>query len=159
MIKVLFKEPTDLIGRIILKITGGSYSHCEILIDGDVYSADERGVYCELCADTTYLSRFTELDLTHCIEKYSLDIDAAAQFLNKQVGKKYDWLNMFFSKLFPFNADKKNRWICSELVTAALQKARLPVTNRPKDVTPRRLYDVLMEWFAKDNGQQPVKER
>ena len=148
MVKVLFKEPSDIIGRLIVKVTGGKYCHCEIVIGGNAYSADQRGVYCYPCIDGEYLSKFKVLDLSHCVDKYGLDIAAGADFLNRQVGKKYDWANMFFAKLVPFNADKKNRWICSELVTAALQKCRLPVTNRPKDVSPKRLYEVLKEWFV-----------
>jgi hypothetical protein len=156
MLKVLFKEPSGWIGRLILKITGGKYSHCEIAISappwhgdmGFVYSADYKGVSLRLVTGE-YLSKFTVVDLSHCVDKYDLDLKAGAIFLDKQVGKSYDWANMFLSKLIPFNADKKSRWICSELVTAALQKCRLPVTNRPKDVTPRRLYDVLVDWFMK----------
>lgn len=51
---------------------------------------------------------------------FDLDKESVIEFFNKEMGKKYDWIGILFSQLFPLKLDDKNTWFCSEIVKHAL---------------------------------------
>jgi hypothetical protein len=56
-------------------------------------------------------------------------------FCERQVGKKNDWLCIFFTFLIPFNFEEPNRWICSEIVGKFVFNLK-----RPSRYSPNKLF-------------------
>ena len=139
----------NLFSRAIHKVIRGKYTHVDIWINNALVTVDplNKGVQAFI-PDDYYKGRQAYIDLTPCVHKYNLDLAAGLNWLKAQKGKGYDWLNIIFCQFLPFNADNKDRWICSELAVAFLQKCRLPITDKPKHVNPRRLYDIVTDWFV-----------
>lgn len=50
----------------------------------------------------------------------NIDEKEVMNFFNEELGKKYDWLGIFFSQIIKLNIHNKSRWFCSEIIHAAL---------------------------------------
>ena len=61
------------------------------------------------------------------------------EFLQRQLGKPYDWLGILGFPLRNRKLESKNRWFCSELVFAAFKKAGVELlkNTHPSEVSPR----------------------
>lgn len=71
-------------------------------------------------------------------------------FLESELGTKYDWKGIFLSQVFGLRREHPDRWFCSELVYAGLKlidKGRgmyLPTPyKKPHEVSPAQLYEYL----------------
>lgn len=65
------------------------------------------------------------------------DQDVLCSFLREQLGAKYDWLGVarFLTRRY---ANVGDRWFCSELVGAGMERAGLPLSNlEPHLLSPR----------------------
>ncbi len=78
------------------------------------------------------------------IELFSLEVTREQKaviegFLNRQLGKRYDFPGVFGFVLK--NRDRSNKWFCSELVFAAFLMADIPLLKRiePARVSPGML--------------------
>ncbi len=61
------------------------------------------------------------------------------EFLQRQLGKPYDWLGILGFPLRDWKLERKDRWFCSELVFTAFQKAGVELlkNTHPSEVSPR----------------------
>lgn len=142
-------EPTDMIGRVLL-FTGGDpisalvrwqsrsmYAHAALLIPGTnrvIESYPFAGVRTRelTAADWERIHAFTVTDMT------PLQWLGAVQFASAQIGRGYDWRNVFrFVDRLP--ARENDRWFCSELVFRSIEK------------TFRRLLQMQSEYVSPGN--------
>ena len=116
--------------------TRSDYSHVAINLQGNVYEAKEgKGVLRTTTKAWTYKDPVTFCPLILDPEQ----IDQMLTFLKAQVGKKYNW-----SDVFRFVSRKQERrkkakvWFCSELAFVALLKAYVIPLERcePWEVSP-----------------------
>jgi hypothetical protein len=114
MVTFYFTKSDTLIGKLIRFTSGGKYNHVSIGINGYIYQAKmDYGVTKSKC-DRDYNS----VDWLHV---WDLDEQKVSEFLDAQVGKKYDWLGVI-SFLWIFIRQGREKWFCSELATVALMK-------------------------------------
>jgi len=122
--------------KLIAKYTHGSYSHCEIIIDGYMYSSSPR--------DGRVRKKKHIVDMN--IWKYiHIDIEAKniLQFFDLTKGCRYDWLGIL-GFIIPFK-DRTNKWFCSEWCSNALKISEYKKLWKlePSKISPNRLYDIL----------------
>jgi len=74
---------------------------------------------------------------------YSIEVtkeqrDEIRYFLQRQIGKPYDWLGILGFVFFNPNLESKNRWFCSELVFTAFKQAGVELlkNTHPSEVSP-----------------------
>lgn len=155
--KIAFKKKgKGLLGIIsswLINIwTIGKYSHCEIvntngsddMKDWSNYSATaiEHGGGVTSTTGTNYTER--AWDIFDVVSEG--DELAAYEFLDNQVGKKYDWTGIFLSMIFNTSQHEPNRWFCSEIVAEALVRGGFLVTDiKSQGLHPNRLAKLLIK--------------
>ncbi len=69
------------------------------------------------------------------------------EFMEIQIGSKYDWVGIYLSQFVPLGANARDKWFCSELTTKLLQlcmlKEALPL--QPHMTSPDELFKILMK--------------
>jgi hypothetical protein len=122
--------------KLIRWWTKSDYSHTELVINGQSYSASERkgekGARVKSIVFNPDHWDFVEIEA---------DTDYALKVFTKHKGKGYDWLGILFSQILPLNLDHPSRVFCSELNAAMLG------LDKPASYSPEKLY----QW-AKENG-------
>ena len=113
------------------------YSHCEIIFSDDEFfssSGRDGGV------------RFKKIK---CDKKkwdvFKIEISAAdekkiREFCAAQCGKKYDWRAIFFSQILDLQRENPQKWFCSEICAAALQKINFLKNEKPHLLSPIELF-------------------
>jgi uncharacterized protein YycO len=135
----LFKN-TSVVSSTIRKYTRSPYSHCALILDdGRVIEAREfKGV-------RVLASLNDAMDKGSIADIYDFDatpeqILEIQEFLTQQIGKEYDYLMIvgFVVRASREGRKSTNRWFCSELVYAALEKANIILLNniKPWEVSP-----------------------
>lgn len=127
MIVVLFKG-RGVMSKLIAWQTRGEYSHAALFDEdnGVLYESWQTdGVHkkldWKLAQDDATVDFFT-------FEQTPGQAGAIRYFLESQLGKKYDWLGVVrFVSRTQLRPDAKDKWFCSELVTAALAYAGITV--------------------------------
>ena len=109
----------DHIGSMIIKaFSRGKYSHISILFGGYVYEAvAKKGVIKTRAENWDSSTVIDSMFIRTSDENYMKVLD----FLEKQIGKKYDYRGIF-SFLFQFLRPKMGAWYCSELAKVVLYK-------------------------------------
>lgn len=137
MIVVLFKG-RGLMSRLIEWQTRGDYSHAAIFDEdtGTLYESWQTdGVHKKADWNVHNDPTVDFFKFQHTKE----EAETIRAFLESQLGKKYDWLGVVrFVSRTQLKADAKEKWFCSELVTAALAAAgiRLFKNTEPCEVPP-----------------------
>jgi len=102
---------------------------------------------------------------------YSVEVtkeqrDEIRHFLQRQIGKPYDWLGILGFVFFNPNLESKNRWFCSELVFTAFKQAGVELlkNTHPSEVSPRLFLKsplLQFEYSTKlpevENGKQEIR--
>jgi hypothetical protein len=114
MITFYFTKSDTLIGKLIRFTSGGKYNHVSIGINGYIYQAKMDYGVTKVRCDRDY----NAVDWLHV---WDIDVQRVSEFLDAQVGKKYDWLGVI-SFLWVFIQQGRERWFCSELATVSLMK-------------------------------------
>ena len=128
----LYKAPGTLADKLIRIFTGSPYSHVELVIGNESWSASAReGIV-------------RPKIMWHDPEKWDvIEIKGAEPYalhwFLQHAGQKYDWAGVF-RFILPLLPNSRNRWFCSEAVAAALG---LP---EPELFTPGALAD----WYKKE---------
>jgi ribosomal protein S17E len=137
--KLSDNKATRIKQSLIKKWTKSEYFHVEIIIDGYWYSADtKRGLIKRklkpLKDSYDYLTVFPST----CQENKRL----AAEFIDSQVGKKYDWAAIYLTQLLKIGIENKDRWFCSEIVAKVLQilQIREFVNTKPSLMSPQDVF-------------------
>ena len=155
-IYLAFCSDKDLTSLAISLITGKvgpekyPIIHCEIVL-----GSEETGYikYCAKPYQDTYKRECSSLEVYKKWYNYSElykfyvsdeEYDQLQQFLESQLGKKYDWLAILSLGLFKRNWESSDKWICSEYLITALNKCTsITLLNKRADafrITPRDLY-------------------
>jgi len=137
MIVVLFKG-RGIMSRLIEWQTRGDYSHAALF-------DEDNGVLYESWQTAGVRKKenwAVHDDPTVDFFKFAHTKDEAAvirDFLETQLGKKYDWFSVLrFVSHTQLRPDAKEKWFCSELVTAALEAAGIKLfkNTEPCHVPP-----------------------
>ena len=155
MIKIAFYKGSG--SSLLLKATNllikvwtmGKYSHCELIISDSKsdrwYSISGMGLGI-IRRNSNYQYVDSEWDI------YSVNTEASDGELEKllilEMGKKYDWVGIFFCQIFSINMEDPKRWFCSEYCMASLKKALiLKSNNSAQSTSPNDLVRIMS-----DNG-------
>jgi len=151
---LLFKNESFL-GKIIRFFTRGKYSHAAVRLDsGEIYEAVTKEGVRKLMG-IKYIEGKNKIDV------YTLNVPLnkinelnMRDFLDKQIGKKYDyWMVLgFVIKSTRQGRKSRNRWYCSELCAAALEKAGIQLLiTQPWKISPEMIsYSPMISpryWF------------
>ncbi len=159
MVKIHFTKKNTLISKLVRILSCTEYSHVEIDVADVCYSAKPfRGVYKQYKRDL--------LDDNNVIETWFVDdrgikTEKLVEFLEEQVGKKYDYLPVFALGFLRQNwRQNSNKWFCSELVDQAMRIANVPLSNKFIDsskltISQLRSSPVLI---CKDLRKNPVSK-
>jgi hypothetical protein len=137
-----YKENANLFGKCIKFWTNSQYFHCEIEIpkynfyNYTIYAVRNSVIKTEERPD---FGPPTIIRIE--VPNYKEMID----FCETQLGKKYDIYGIFFSQIFNFNKENKNKWFCSEFVVKALQIGNVnKIKNlKPNKIDPGELFSIL----------------
>jgi len=136
--KVIFAKSYSPGGILLRLFLFSQYNHIAIEFSGQVYDATSHGVVKQ--TREQFFGRYKRvLEIEVTIPKGQ----KAVTWLEKQLGKRYDYLAVI---AFPFrrNWQKENRWFCSELVAEALILGGYKVRRVPSSrVTPRDVFHML----------------
>lgn len=140
--KIHFYKGTWLISRLIQWRTRSIYSHVAIEIEDEngshIYeSVVNKGVIKTKYGACQYVKRDT-IELHAWIDEKHAIID----FLEEQIGKPYDY-RLIWSIVRNTQGNEREKWICSELVQKALEKAGILHPTKP--YTPWELFSVLFQ--------------
>lgn len=141
--KILFqKNDPSIYDTLIRWWTHSPYSHCALVFDDRVVFQAEAGIGTHF-TQTAILSA----NVWDALE-IKLDPDsqqAVMTFCNLEDKCGYDWVGIFFSQIIRMQRSSKNKWFCSEVCVAALQRVGLLPNVVPCTVSPGQLYKRLKE--------------
>jgi hypothetical protein len=126
---------------LIRKWTKGPYSHCEIVLEENWYSADSRNNIVRKESE----SNINPQDKWDYL-KFLISEESSEQlktFFEKEEGKKYDWKGIIFSQILPLKKHDHDKWFCSELCVHLLSNIDFFFKESPEAISPNRLYDLL----------------
>lgn len=146
MIIMHFTRGTGLVPRVIQWITWSDVTHVALEVNGHVYEANHSdGVKKTTAIYWKHANKaIRSIQLNHLNDKVIL------KRLENEVGKKYDFANLF---CYPFRCDyqHKNRWTCSELISYAIQE--LVPHQHYHRVAPRHLLSIAHAASYKDESK------
>lgn len=112
----------------------GRYSHCEIVFpDGCCLSASPREGEVRKKWIDIYDGKWEIIQLDSSYNDELISI-----FCQRELGKPYDYIGIFFTFIFPIDFQEKEEWFCSEL--AAKLVFKLSHANR---YHPNSLYNYI----------------
>ena len=124
------------VGKTIEKLikwwTRSPYFHIEMIIKGKWISTNPTD-------GAVYIRELQDLKTNYDYIDIEIDgkkVKKAMVFLESQVGKKYDYLGLFFSTVIKFNLDNKQKWFCSELIAETLKIFDQPLREDSNNYTP-----------------------
>lgn len=139
--KIAFLKGTKIFDRLIKLWTWSSYSHCEYVFSDNItigtdlnfpLNVKNKGIL-------QYTSKWEIIEVRMTPEQEKIVRD----FVNLQVGKGYDWKGIWLSQFLPLKKENPDKWFCSELCAAGLQKAGLLDCINPCRISPGKLYKLL----------------
>jgi hypothetical protein len=131
---------------LILFWTRGEYTHVEYIDDSDPNSWDW---YSASAFEEGYVRKkniFIHEDHWDVFDiNIEIDNEKVIEFFNKEMGKPYDWIGIYFSQFLPLNKENPKKWFCSEIVAKSLQIGNpiLMKNIQPSRVSPNNLYKYL----------------
>lgn len=142
-ITIGFSRSNTIIGRVIEFITRGRWSHC-MLMHPDMNrryiessgTEDPSGVYVREIHE--YIQR-GEWDFRIIPHPDPMRVWGAAF---SQIGKAYDWAYIFGWFFHARNWQRRDKWVCHELIAWAAQEAGHPIIDMTDAhwLTPQHLY-------------------
>jgi len=113
-----FHKNNSFISRLIRLLSHGEFNHVSILAGEFVYEAHiDKGVV------KTHQDKWNSSTVVDRIEYYSYNQPEVVEWLEKQVGKKYD-ITGIFSFISIFAKPRMGYWYCSELAMVAFSKMK-----------------------------------
>lgn len=141
--KIAFqKRDTRVFAWLIKLWTLSKYSHCEIVFSNGVafssHVANGGTRFISFLSPSPRVWDFIEIS-TSPQEEAELRV-----WCQDELNCKYDWLGIFFSQVLPLRREHPNRWFCSEVCAAAVQRLlRLPQNPPACTYSPGGLYRKL----------------
>jgi hypothetical protein len=117
--------------------TPANYSHVEMVFsNGECFSSSPRD------GGARWKNIDVESGNWDFINTPNINEDTVRALCNREEGKKYDWLCIFFGFVFPFDIQDPHKWICSEITGKLAFKMEQPHRNHPQ-----KLYDILKIYY------------
>lgn len=139
-----YKGPGTIFDKLIRLVTRSPYSHCELIFSEDLL-CDSGWMFGAMPGEGT---RFKQMALNPA-EWILVSVPVtrsqellAFYFCRDEEKCGYDYPGVF-RFLLPWFTESKEKWFCSEICTAAIQAAGLPLLMVPSQVHPGRLYEAL----------------
>jgi len=150
---VFFKQTNSFISRLIAKVTKSEFTHVGLIVGHD----ETTGVLTIIESNRFIRTRVARLQLNERHVIYTIGeqpkevVDKIVKFAYKNLGKRYDYLQLlglFISLSFErkrniyFNS--KNKLICSELVDLAYYTSGVKRNTNKNlgNITPQELFEV-----------------
>lgn len=148
--KIAFHVPLTKLDYLIKFASRGAYSHCSIVFDDAVYEARpfvgvRKASNLASVEDKERVIDIYEVETTNAQEL------VIREFLDRQIGKKYDyWMAVGFV-LYTSRESRKSsgKWFCSELLFCALEKGGIRILDRvePWKISPSMAsYSLLLKY-------------
>jgi len=100
-------------------------------------------------------TRFRKMEQFNALYWDMLDIptteaeeEIVRNFCGNELGCRYDWWGIWFSQVIPLRREHPDKWFCSEICAAALQKIDLLGSFKPCTLSPGKLFKRLRETGA-----------
>jgi len=125
-----------LISKSIKIWTDSPYFHCEIIINDEWVSSNPE-------VGAVYRNELKTLKDNY--DYVTLEVDGrrnkkVQNFIDNQIGKKYDYFGIFFSQVIDIKMDDKNKWFCSEIVSHILKMYGIKLEEECNQYSPGKLY-------------------
>ena len=131
-VTLAFYKGKGLIGDYLIRWwTRSQYSHCELIINNTWYTSSMRdgGVRRRFsAARPSDHWDFVDVDMS-----VGDSLDAITKF-SEILGKKYDWIGIFFSQFIKADGHERHKWFCSEVCAYMLG------LDKPHRFSPQDLY-------------------
>jgi hypothetical protein len=136
-----YKGSGTIFDKLIRLWTWSKYSHVELVADNIWYTSSPR--------DDGVVKREIDYDPDHW-DMFELNIHKNKEiidFIDAEMGKRYDWLGIFLSQIIKLNIHNPNRWFCSEIVHKAIQAGGFRSDlGKSNGYSPGKLYCMLMTY-------------
>jgi hypothetical protein len=145
-----------ILDRIIRTVTRGPYSHCELvfvhdgMIDQMAYSASIQDSGCRFKTIVFDSSRWDFIPVQLTLEQQL----AVLALCEEENGSGYDFLGVF-RFLIPSIKESPDKWFCSEICAAALQRAGLLRGEKPWQLHPNKLAQLLAQTSQPNREDHP----
>jgi uncharacterized protein YycO len=130
--------------KMIQKWTGSKYFHVEIIIGDTWIEADNSvGVVQHNLRPLSNKYDYVEVRVPDC----EICMTNVNNFINNQMGAKYDWTGIYLSQILRLGVNKEDSWFCSELVSKILQIYNIEpfLYIAPESLSPGDLFKILVK--------------
>ena len=136
-VKINFYKPSSILGKLVCFFQRGKYSHCNITVDDLTYEI----------RPFNKVKKF-QLEPSKIIDSFDIKLSKRQKiqlvdFLDKQIGKSYDYLSIIGFIIYKNDRSKSNIWFCSELIVSALLKVNFEILKR---VEPFKVGPVILSY-------------
>lgn len=137
-IQLRFSTTRSLVSSLIRAWTWSAFSHVDIIVPGMGYLGSKAPQGVRLRPWDYQKPSRAMIGTVECTEAQAADV---MEFALRQVGKKYDWLNIYGEILHKDWTEEPNRWVCSALIWAAFHYAGIDLVDPEKldRLTPKDL--------------------
>lgn len=129
--------------------TKSPYSHCEVIIDGLMFSAHPREGGTRFAAIPNMSP--DDWDILY-VPTGPTEDRMLLDFCHAELGCKYDWFGIIFSQIIRLQREHKSKWFCSEVCAAVIQRLGLMRNAKPCTFSPGKLHKRLREAGASSCG-------
>lgn len=156
------KKDSGIYAKLISWWTGSKYFHVEVIFGEEYWFSANMG-------DGVYIRKLRP-ERSDDWDYFKLkpviirgeDIDLFISLINKQNGKKYDTLGIFFSQVLRMHIHDRNTWFCSELAIKFMELfGKVWAFNQlAQDVSPYDLYKKMInsgDVLEKVYNSDPIK--
>lgn len=133
-----------IVSKLIMFFSAGYYSHVAIELDGFVFESEW---YCGVIK--TPVDQWGGSAVKETLETRLMDPkrDEILSWLNKQVGKKYDWLGVL-SFVFGFLKPRMGYFYCSELAAICYYKSiNYHAEVQSQKISPQMFYYITRPYL------------
>jgi len=160
-LKVAFyKKGNSIYSRLIRLWTKSIYSHTELVIQTKC-KHKSYWITSDPAVGHVIVRESPNIDLDHwdfveIKNVNSTNAEKIVKLVKEEIGKKYDYLGIFLSQIFPFEIQNPDKWFCSEIVSYLLKNSGIKdieyiLNYHPQYYNPGNLFDRLMEYYKKVN--------
>ena len=110
------------------------YSHVEIVLPNGVWVTSSYRESVGIVARNRGVDYENTTQKWEIVEIPDVPIQTAWRIYQEEVGKKYDWLGIYFTEFLPLRIENPEKWYCSEFCAHAIGETRT-------SVSPQGLYE------------------
>ncbi len=142
------KNGVGIFSRLICLWTWSKYHHVEaIFSDGTTFGALQDGdMSTNYQIGKVYDPHYWDFIEVPCTKEQE---EIIRKWCDSEVSCKYDWNGIILSQILGLRRSDANKWFCSEICTAMLQKIGYFVNIIPCTISPKKFYNLLNTTFSK----------